>query len=173
MIITASEICNEVEFSASTSGVCPPPLGVEPPPGCNQMFVEDFDGVILCQDDQDCPQNRNWWIENKGQEPSNIGDIVGFCEDNHCSFNQKGGSCYDKTWCVLDGENNYNCVGFDCNQESGAGGRAPVSVPIAASVDIKSSCYLCEISSCPPDKPCRRGSKCSRPFCTRRGRCWC
>ena len=49
---------------------CPPPLGTDPPSGCNKTFVEDVDGEIPCQDDLDCPENEEWFNKNGCKIPS-------------------------------------------------------------------------------------------------------
>ena len=57
---------------------CPPLLGDDPPSGCDKNFVEDVDGDIPCQDDQDCPQSEDWWLDGQSSEGKEI--IFGKCE---------------------------------------------------------------------------------------------
>ena len=54
------KITSTVELEA-----CPPPLGIDPPPGCNKTFVEDVNGTIPCKDDLDWPENRELFREHK------------------------------------------------------------------------------------------------------------
>ena len=58
--------------------VCPPLVGDDPPSGCDKNFVEDVDGDIPCQDDQDCPQSEDWWLDGQCSEGKEI--IFGKCE---------------------------------------------------------------------------------------------
>ena len=46
------------------SEACPPPIGIASSQGCNKNFMEDVNGNIPCQDDFDCPENKEWFIEN-------------------------------------------------------------------------------------------------------------
>ena len=71
---------------------CPPPLATAKSrsEGCNKTFVEDFNGMIPCQDDLDCPENEEWFNENgcKGQRKEIIS--VGSCVT---SFDCTGEKC--------------------------------------------------------------------------------
>ena len=60
--------------------VCPPLVGDDPPSGCDKNFVEDVDGDIPCQDDQDCPQSEDWWLDGQCREGKEI--TLGKCSDN-------------------------------------------------------------------------------------------
>ena len=43
------------------SEACPPPIGIASSQGCNKNFMEDVNGNIPCQDDFDCPENKEWF----------------------------------------------------------------------------------------------------------------
>ena len=74
---------------------CPPPLATAKSrsEGCNKTFVEDFNGMIPCQDDLDCPENKEWFNENgcKGQRKEIIS--VGSCVT---SFDCTGEKCRNR-----------------------------------------------------------------------------
>ena len=61
------------------TSTCPPLVGNHPPPGCNKTFIEDVDGRIPCEDDQDCPENKDRWID----EGCRINDISQGIESDH------------------------------------------------------------------------------------------
>ena len=53
------------------------------PPGCDKIFVEDVDGDIPCQDDQDCPQSEEWWLDVLDEQcTQGRGVTVGKCSGN-------------------------------------------------------------------------------------------
>merc|ERR1719297_128686 len=156
----------------SETEACPPPIGVDPPPGCDKTFVEDVNGTIPCKDDLDCPENKEWFNENGCQDESEEIITVG-----HCSPRLK--KCkYLPFECKKDGKgwrlSEYIPPEGDDNQQNKSGGWKPNYVTAVAGVTVKSSCKRCqEMTSCPPNKPCKSGDNCYRARCNRRGRCWC
>ena len=69
--------------SRSTAAACPPLVGTASPSGCNKNFVEDVDGDIPCQDDQDCPQSEEWWLDVLDEQcTEGKGVTVGKCSGN-------------------------------------------------------------------------------------------
>ena len=58
---------------------CPPLLGSElHQDGYNKTFVEDVNGVIPCQNDLDCPENEEWFLDNGCGDQEIL--TVGFCQ---------------------------------------------------------------------------------------------
>ena len=213
------------------AGNCPPLVGNQSPPGCGKTFIEDDHGDIPCQDDQDCPENKDWWIDEGCQTKGN-GTIVNYgkCGTNICSYYTESycqvrngqwklqpyypppmGDCTTVGWeCGLAAdlqfmpecrkqpilfvddydsrfEDGWFCestaqlqdvpectIKETCYTQECAGCYHPEFVSPTASVQARSSCQNCqEIQQCPPNKPCKLDGGCSRPYCTRRGRCWC
>ena len=71
-----------LELNNVTTGeteACPPPIGTDPPEGCNKTFVEDDNWNISCKDDLDCPENKEWFNENGCQDESEEIITVGHC----------------------------------------------------------------------------------------------
>jgi len=66
---------NGIKQEENDGGACPAPIGLASPAGCKKTFIEDVNGDIPCKDDNDCPQNLNWWKENGGYH----GDLFGVC----------------------------------------------------------------------------------------------
>ena len=148
-------------------GVCPPLAGNPSPPGCSKTFIEDDDGDIPCQEDLDCPENKDWWIE-EGCSINGNGTLVfyGICDLSVCSY-------FGVSYCqVRNGR--WNLQPPQGDALFSAGGYYPDFVSPTASVRARSSCQHCQnLQQCPPNRPCKRNGGCSRPYCTRRGRCWC
>jgi len=70
---------------------CPQPLGKVAHGQCNKRFVEDVDGVVFCQRDSDCPQDKDWWhdVWASGSERPHDGPAEATwssCLDNKCVF---------------------------------------------------------------------------------------
>ena len=143
---------------------CPPLLGDDPPSGCSKTYIEDFDGQISCDSDQDCPNNKQWWIEEGCSFNGNTTSVNmvycnrdGFCDScqqsrHKCNNSRSLGSCPPRT----------------------SRGSKPIYVSPTSKVGVKPSCRYCDvIKQCRPDRPCVLHGQCSQPFCTRRGRCWC
>ena len=64
-----------------TGAACPAPLGLPSPPGCEKIFLQDTDGEILCQDDEDCPESLQWW-DDQGDICSEPGNPYNKCIEN-------------------------------------------------------------------------------------------
>merc|ERR1711953_126704 len=89
--------------------------------------------------------------------------------------------CWDNTDCPEPGtcENNI-CNLFiprkDCPRPPCRGSLGRIisfTSPTSGQTTETNSCSHCSKTTCPPSRPCRRGEKCYRPTCNRRGRCWC
>jgi len=148
------------------------------PAGCNKTFVEDVNGDIPCKDDDDCPQNLNWWKENGGYD----GHLFGVCNtveqlcdivEHPCiyssrlkeyGFRKEQQNCLDLFRL---------CGGSSCSCCVSKGVKPSLVSPVAGVTVRSSLCSFCKKTHCPPDKPCDDDGKCSRARCTRRGRCWC
>ena len=64
-----------------TGAACPAPLGLPSPPGCEKIFLQDTDGEILCQDDEDCPESLQW-RDDQGDICSEPGNLYNKCIEN-------------------------------------------------------------------------------------------
>ena len=143
---------------------CPPLLGDDPPAGCSKSFVEDIDGNIPCTNDQDCPQNEEWYFDE-------------VCNGNNTI---RGPHIYLRE-CGNNGFCKWSCTKPKCKSRSmsyckgrPSGSSVPKFVSPTSEVGVKSSCQNCEvIKQCPPHRPCKLGGECIEPYCNRRGRCWC
>jgi len=107
---------------------------------------------------------------------------------NQCAYWTHGGIHEGKRWCSTNTDRNgkhINGKGFYgfCPDTPGCGfteqpaaeGSPPETVSSVARIGISSSCVTCKrLQQCPPKKPCksRRGG-CNKPYCSRRGKCWC
>ena len=180
----------------------------------NNTFIEVDDlGRFPCEEDQDCPENKDWWID-EGCSSNGSRMYYGVCLSNFCDYTYTRGTCQlkDGQWelpfdpfckvygwiCdptadlqgVQDCQQYYEDGPWYCDSDpnlqddtkceaqsrcESAGGSPPETVSPAASVGVANSCQNCQrLEQCPPNKPCKRGDgQCSRPYCTRRGRCWC
>ena len=132
-----------------------------------------MDSLIPCEDDQDCPENKDWWID-EGCRTNGTSVNYRKCETNNlCSS-----FYYDDLICHLKDDDNWELSEVDYEDVFDIAilyADAPHHVSAAAALEVRSSCKHCKkLQNCPPDKPCTiEDGKCARPYCTRRGRCWC
>ena len=152
------------------------------PAGCNKSFIEDDNGNVPCRDEEECPQNAKWWIENY-RKTGNYEVGNGVCYNSKCLFikDPKCSSNVNEEVKRLIDANFYIPIGWENGSPPtiiprtclGSFGTAPTAVSPVAGISITSSCTFCQNTSCPPNKPCRAKSSCYRPRCTRRGKCVC
>merc|ERR1711953_890634 len=120
-----------------------PPLLGEPAPPGCNKTFVQESDGIPCWDDTDCP-NRN-----------DISHFTGTC------------------WVWGDGTMGV-CQQIVSDPIDAFSGSNPRSTsPISCQSTQTNTCSHCSQTTCPSAKPCRRGAKCYRPHCNRRGRCWC
>jgi len=94
----------------SLLGTCPPLVGKQPPFGCTKTFVEDVNGNFPCRDDLDCPDNKQWWIDEGCNNINGNGMTYGTCDDSGtCNYYGNAATCQwkDGNWEV---ENQPTCT---------------------------------------------------------------
>jgi len=120
--------------SRSTAAACPPLVGTASPSGCNKNFVEDVDGDIPCQDDQDCPQSEEWWLDVLDEQcTEGKGVTVGKCSGNkRCAYKEATCELRNGEWTLF--------------YEKVSDGSEPDYVSPTGGVTATSSCNYCQVS---------------------------